>query len=48
MRKEIKEWQNTWNNVRPHQALNYLTPRDYFQKWQKGQLPTKDIIALQT
>lgn len=48
MRTRIKEWQNVWNNIRPHQALNYLTPRTYYEKWQQGRLPTKDIITLQT
>jgi len=48
MRKKLKEWQDVWNNVRPHQALNYLTPKQYYEKWQHGRLPTKDIITLQT
>lgn len=48
MRKKLKEWQNVWNNVRPHQALNYLTPRQYYEKWQHGRLPSKDVITLQT
>lgn len=48
MQKRIKEWQNIWNTFRPHEALNQLTPFEYFHKWQKGQLPTKDVITLQT
>lgn len=48
MRAKLKEWQRTWNDVRPHQALNYLTPKQYYEKWQHGRLPTKDIITLQT
>jgi transposase InsO family protein len=48
MKKRIKEWQDIWNNTRPHQALNYLTPQEYLEKWKKGQLPTKDVITLQT
>lgn len=48
MRKKLKEWQNVWNNIRPHQALNYLTPRQYYEKWQHGRLPSKDVITLQT
>jgi len=48
MRKKIKEWQNTWNTLRPHQSLNYLTPHEYLNKWQKGQLPTRDTTTLQT
>lgn len=48
MRKRIKEWQSVWNTIRPHQALNQLTPEAYYEKWQHGRLPTKDTITLQT
>lgn len=48
MQKRILEWQGVWNKVRPHEALNYLTPMQYFQKWQTSRLPTKDTITLQT
>jgi len=48
MRQKLKEWQKIWNEARPHQALNYLTPKAYFLKWQTSRLPTKDIITLQT
>ena len=48
MRKRLKEWERIWNEVRPHQALNYLTPRQYYGKWQRGRLPSKDVITLQT
>lgn len=48
MRRELKEWQKTWNEVRPHAALNDLTPKEYFERWQTSRLPTKDIITLQT
>ena len=26
---------------------HYLTPYEYFHKWQKGRLPTKDVMTLQ-
>ena len=48
MQQRILAWQKTWNEVRPHQALNYLTPKAYLEKWQKGHLPTRDVITLQT
>lgn len=48
MRRRIKGWEKTYNEVRPHESLNMLTPTEYFQKWQTGRLPTKDIITLQT
>jgi transposase InsO family protein len=47
MKERLKEHEHIWNEIRPHQALNYLTPNEYFLKWQKGQLPTKDTIILQ-
>lgn len=48
MQRKVKEWENIWNNVRPHQALNYLTPAEYLFKAQNSPVPTKDIIVLQT
>jgi transposase InsO family protein len=48
MQQRILAWQKTWNEVRPHQALNYLTPKAYLEKWQQGNLPTRDVINLQT
>lgn len=48
MRQRIKAWEKTYNEVRPHESLNMLTPREYLAKWQTGRLPTKDVITLQT
>lgn len=48
MQARLKQWQDTWNEIRPHAALNYLTPKEYFIKWQQGRLPTKATITLQT
>ncbi len=48
MQKNIEVWENIWNNVRPHEALDYLTPYEYFSKLQKVNLPTKNVIILQT
>lgn len=48
MQRKIREWENIWNNIRPHEALNQLTPSQYFWKLQTNKLPTKDVIVLQT
>ena len=48
MQRKIKEWEDVWNNVRPHEALNYLTPSEYLFKVQNSRIPTKDVIVLQT
>lgn len=44
----IRKWEHKYNNTRPHQSLNYLTPMAYFNNYQKGRIPTKDFIPLQT
>lgn len=48
MQRKIKEWEDVWNNIRPHEALNQLTPSQYFRRLQTIKLPTKDVIILQT
>lgn len=48
MQKSIKEWENTWNNFRPHESLGQLTPAEYSNKLKAYGLPTKNVIVLQT
>lgn len=48
MQRKIREWEDVWNNTRPHQALNYLTPSEYLLKLKNSRIPTKDVIVLQT
>lgn len=48
MQEKIREWERVWNTIRPHEALGQLTPKEYFQRIQTIQLPTKNVIILQT
>ncbi len=48
MQKKILEWENTWNTIRPHEALGQLTPNEYLAKLQTRTLPTRNVIVLQT
>lgn len=48
MNKVLAEWEYTWNYVRPHQALNYLTPDEYLNKIRCTNLTAKEAIILQT
>lgn len=47
MHKALEEWEYTWNYIRPHEALNYLTPDEYLNKIQCINLPIRDTIVLQ-
>lgn len=48
MDKSLEKWEYTWNHIRPHQALNYLTPDEYLQKILITNLTPKEAIILQT
>ena len=48
MDKKIREWEDVWNNIRPHQALDYRTPNEYLAYLESTNLPTKNVITLQT
>jgi len=47
MNKALEKWEHIWNCIRPHEALNYLTPEEYFNKIENISLPIKETIILQ-
>ncbi len=47
MQRRIRERENLWNNIRPHEALGQLTPSEYSLKLKRTKLQTKDVIILQ-
>jgi len=34
--KQLEKWEYTYNYIRPHQALDYLTPDEYYQNYLKN------------
>lgn len=32
---ELRAWETIYNEVRPHQALGYLTPRQFLEEWRR-------------
>lgn len=47
MQERLEEWEHTWNYIRPHEALGYLTPEEYSNKYKVEILPTNRVIILQ-
>lgn len=47
MQENMKEWQDTWNTFRPHEALGQITPAEFSQKIKLQGLPTKNVVVLQ-
>ncbi len=33
----LRRWEETYNNIRPHQALGYLTPNEIVTRWRAQQ-----------
>lgn len=33
LNRQLRQWEQTYNAVRPHQALGYLTPLEFVQQW---------------
>ena len=37
LRHQLLEWERTYNAVRPHQSLGYLTPLQFLEQWKENQ-----------
>jgi len=37
LRAQLLEWEWTYNTIRPHQALGYLTPLKFLEQWKQSQ-----------
>ena len=35
--RQLENWEHVYNHIRPHQALDYLTPNEYYQLWLQNQ-----------
>jgi transposase InsO family protein len=34
---QLRRWEHIYNTVRPHQALGYLTPLEFLERWESQQ-----------
>ena len=34
LNRQLRDWEHTYNTIRPHQALGYLTPQQFLTQWQ--------------
>jgi len=37
LNRQLEEWEHTYNHIRPHETLDYLTPNEYYRRWKKTQ-----------
>ena len=40
---ELRDWETVYNTVRPHQALGYLTPREFLDKWNQQHARKEEV-----
>jgi len=36
LNQQLRRWERIYNQVRPHQALAYLTPQEFLRQWQRS------------
>jgi putative transposase len=39
LNQRLRQWEDVYNHVRPHQALGYLTPAEFLAQWRADQPP---------
>jgi transposase InsO family protein len=37
LNRQLEGWEHTYNYIRPHETLDYLTPNEYYRQWKKIQ-----------
>ena len=43
LRAALSEWERVYNTVRPHQALGYLTPLQFLERWKENR--AKEVMC---
>lgn len=44
LNEELQDWVTIYNTVRPHQALDYLTPLEYITQWKQKGVCVRDVL----
>jgi putative transposase len=40
---ELRKWETVYNTIRPHQALGYLTPKEFLDKWNQQHTQKEEL-----
>jgi transposase InsO family protein len=43
--RQLEEWAYICNYIRPHQALDYLTPNEYYRRWKRNQKTNVSLMS---
>ena len=35
LNRQLEAWEHTYNDIRPHETLDYLTPNEYYRQWKQ-------------
>jgi putative transposase len=41
LNRQLRRWEKTYNCIRPHQSLAYLTPLEFITRWMRNQRKAK-------
>jgi len=43
--RQLEQWAYTYNHIWPHQALDYLTPYEYYRQWKQNQKAQVSLMS---
>jgi putative transposase len=41
LNQQLRRWEHTYNQIRPHQSLAYLTPLEFLNRWKRSHRKAK-------
>ena len=48
LNQALLKWQEVYNTIRPHQALGYLTPKEFLERYQQNRRKEKVSLIMST
>ena len=48
LNQALLKWQEVYNIIRPHQALGYLTPKEFLERYQQNRRKEKVSLSMST
>ncbi len=46
LNQALSKWEKVYNTIRPHQALGYLTPQEFLERYQQNKRREKVSLTI--
>jgi len=45
LNQALKQWEHIYNHIRPHQALGYKTPNQFYRDWPASNHSRQEVLS---